>query len=75
MTKPRCIKHQNKTGVFFCSKYTAYLCDECLSCQDPKGYCTFRSSCIINEIVKHGTPETQRSKQKPHMAPAAAIRE
>ena len=75
MIQHRCIKHQDKTGIYFCSKYNAYLCEECISCQDPKRYCKFRTSCIINEFVKHGTPETQRSKPQPHAAPASAIRE
>ena len=28
-----------------CLKYDRYVCEECLSCQDPELYCKFRSSC------------------------------
>jgi len=75
MIQPRCIKHQDRAGTYFCSKYNAYLCEECLSCQDPKGYCKFRSSCIINEIYKHGTPEEQQYRSGSKTAPAVIIME
>ncbi|MBN2159197.1 MAG: hypothetical protein JW807_07365 [Spirochaetes bacterium] len=52
--KQTCVRHPERTGKYFCSKYNEFLCDECLSCRDPKGYCKFRTSCVIHEIQKHG---------------------
>ncbi|HOD15301.1 MAG TPA: hypothetical protein PK307_01350 [Spirochaetota bacterium] len=49
---PRCIRHPDRPGVHYCSKYGEYLCDECMACRDPKIYCKFRGSCVINELVK-----------------------
>ncbi len=49
-----CQRHSDKAGTFYCSKYAAYLCTDCVTCQDPKGYCKFRTSCAIHEIEKHG---------------------
>lgn len=54
----KCLKHNNKEGIYFCAKYTAYYCEECISCKDPKSFCKFRSSCIINKFQKHGKPIT-----------------
>lgn len=75
MKEPHCIKHQDRESTYFCSKYNTYLCEECLSCQDPKSYCKFRSSCIINEIVKHGTPAELRGTSPFSMMPAHTISE
>ena len=50
-----CIKHPDREGKYYCSKYQKYLCDECLKCQDPGLYCKFRKMCFIWEITKHGT--------------------
>jgi uncharacterized 2Fe-2S/4Fe-4S cluster protein (DUF4445 family) len=57
--EPACYKHSDKTGKYYCSKYQRYLCDDCISCQDPSIYCKFRKMCFIWEVVKHGTPDMQ----------------
>ena len=57
--EPKCFKHPNKFGKYYCSKYNRYLCQDCMSCQDPKGYCKFRQMCIIWEFSHHGTPDMQ----------------
>ena len=75
MIQPHCIKHQDREGIYFCSKYNTHLCEECLSCQDPKDYCKFRSSCIINEIVKHGTTVKRHDKSTLSMMSAHTITE
>jgi hypothetical protein len=49
---PRCIRHPDRTGRYLCSKYAEYLCDECMACRDPKAYCKFRGSCLINALEK-----------------------
>ena len=53
-----CTRHIDKEGIYFCAKYTAYYCEECIYCKDPKIFCKFRTSCIINEFQKHGKPIT-----------------
>jgi len=50
--RQQCIKHPEKKGSHLCSKYLIYLCDDCLACSNPKGYCKFRTSCMINEFQK-----------------------
>lgn len=49
---PRCIGHPDRPGAYYCSKYAEHLCDECMACRDPRAYCTFRGSCMINELRK-----------------------
>ena len=50
--RPHCIRHPDRPGRHFCSKYAEHLCDECMACRDPKIYCKFRGSCVINELEK-----------------------
>jgi hypothetical protein len=57
-----CHRHKDTEGVYFCGKYAVYHCEKCLSCRDPKAYCKYRTSCMIHEIEKHGTPEFQRAR-------------
>ena len=42
-------------------KYAEYLCEKCASCRDPKGYCKFRTACIINAIGR------QKMKKTPYL--------
>jgi len=42
-----CINHPNIETQTICMKYSKYLCDECIKCQDPELYCKFRSACTI----------------------------
>lgn len=34
-------------------KHEIYLCEECLACQDPGGYCKHRTACPIWYLEKH----------------------
>jgi hypothetical protein len=43
----RCRNHPNKETSCVCTKYTIYMCEECLKCSDPDIYCKFRSACTI----------------------------
>jgi len=52
LSEPRCSRHQEQSSQYFCMKYAENLCEECMYCKDPNGYCTFRKSCIINFIQK-----------------------
>lgn len=45
-----------------CEKHQIYMCDACLKCKDPKLYCKFRPSCMIQFIEKerkNGQEKTQ----------------
>jgi uncharacterized 2Fe-2S/4Fe-4S cluster protein (DUF4445 family) len=57
--EPKCFRHPEVTGKYYCSKYNRYMCEECLACLDPNIYCKFRKMCMIWEIAKYGTPEQQ----------------
>ncbi len=57
--EPKCYKHPEIPGKYYCSKYSRYMCEECLACQDPTIYCKFRKMCMIWEIARFGTPEQQ----------------
>ena len=48
----KCINHPDRETNYLCMKHNVYLCDECLTCQDPELYCKFRSSCPIWFIYK-----------------------
>jgi len=55
----RCARHPEREGRYYCSKYGRYLCDECVSCADPKLYCKFRTQCIIWELERYGDSRTR----------------
>ncbi len=42
-----CACHPEIDTNFLCMKHNIYLCEDCLSCRDPKIYCKYRSSCPI----------------------------
>jgi hypothetical protein len=42
-----CKNHPSRETWHICLKHNYYLCSECLQCNDPEIYCTFRSSCVI----------------------------
>jgi hypothetical protein len=42
-----CNNHPERETQYICMKYQTYLCDQCLTCKDPKIYCKYRSSCTI----------------------------
>lgn len=48
----KCICDLDKETRFQCLKHNVWLCDECLSCRDPKLYCKHRSACPIWFIEK-----------------------
>ena len=72
--EPKCVRHPEETGKYYCSKYNKYLCEDCLACQDPSLYCKFRSMCLIWEFVKHGTPEMQEKAYAKKKEEAAALK-
>jgi len=43
----RCRNHPDKETSYVCTKYTIYMCEECIKCSDPEIYCKFRTSCPI----------------------------
>ncbi len=57
-----CANHPDKEANHFCAKYSRYLCDDCLKCQDPTLYCRYRTMCLIWEFTRHGTPDEQRQR-------------
>ncbi len=42
-----CINHPGRETNYLCMKHQVFLCEDCLSCRDPKIYCKFRSACPI----------------------------
>jgi hypothetical protein len=48
----KCRNHPNKETSYVCTKYTIYMCEECLKCSDPEIYCKFRSACPICFVDK-----------------------
>ena len=42
-----CINHPGRETNYLCMKHRVFLCEDCLSCRDPKIYCKFRSACSI----------------------------
>ncbi|HAY38223.1 MAG TPA: hypothetical protein DCY53_02095 [Desulfobacteraceae bacterium] len=51
----RCRNHPNKETGNVCTKYTIYMCEECLKSSDPDIYCKFRSACTIWSLEKKNT--------------------
>jgi hypothetical protein len=49
----KCRNHPDKETSYVCTKYTTYMCEECLKCSDPDIYCKFRSACTISFMVKN----------------------
>ncbi len=54
-----CAYHPGVEAKYWCAKHEKYLCEECMKCQDPGGYCKFRTSCMIWEMVKHGLSDNE----------------
>jgi hypothetical protein len=52
MDGPHCIRHPDRAAPYCCPRYAEHLCEECMACRDPKSYCKFRGSCVINELEK-----------------------
>ena len=50
----KCTCYPEIDSSFLCMKHKAYLCKECLKCQDPELYCMFRTSCPIWFLEKRG---------------------
>jgi len=48
----KCINHPDRETSYICLKHQVYLCEDCLTCRDPKIYCKYRSSCPIWFISK-----------------------
>ncbi|MFH1985156.1 MAG: ASKHA domain-containing protein [Pseudomonadota bacterium] len=43
----KCSCHPEIETSWLCMKHNLYLCEECLTCRDPKIYCKYRSGCPI----------------------------
>lgn len=52
ITMGKCINHPERETQYLCMKHQVFLCEDCLSCRDPKLYCKSRSACPINFIEK-----------------------
>jgi hypothetical protein len=60
----KCANHQDRPGTYYCAKYNRYLCDECIQCSDPTLFCKHRTSCLIWEVVRHGSPDEQAAADR-----------
>lgn len=58
----RCTCPEESENPYTCLKHDVHLCEECLTCQDPSGYCKFRTACPIWFIQKH--PQMWGSQEK-----------
>jgi hypothetical protein len=65
----KCINHPDRETNYLCMKHNVYLCDECLTCQDPELYCKFRSSCPIWFIYKERKKKERKRKEEPYFCP------
>jgi hypothetical protein len=66
-----CKNHPDRETNYICAKHGYHLCEECLRCHDPKLYCKYRSSCIINYISENcGEPLCHTPTQ-----PATSVKE
>ena len=61
-----CVCHPEIETSYVCMKHGVYLCEDCLTCRDPKIYCKFRSSCMIWYM------DRQKKAQATGPEPAAA---
>lgn len=48
----QCACHPEIESRFLCMKHNLYLCEECLTCRDPRIYCKHRSACAIWFMTK-----------------------
>ncbi len=55
-----CERHPGRQATYYCQKHGKGMCDECAHCGDPKLYCKFRESCLINFLEKTGELEDIR---------------
>lgn len=62
-----CRNHKYKETSYVCTKYTSYMCEECLKCSDPEIYCKFRSACAIWFMKKK---DTRLDEENQNQAPA-----
>lgn len=61
----KCSNHPELETSYVCSKYTTYMCEECLKCSDPEIYCKFRSACPIWFIKKkNGSLDEEKRDDK-----------
>jgi uncharacterized 2Fe-2S/4Fe-4S cluster protein (DUF4445 family) len=59
-----CINHPDRETPYICMKHQIYLCEECLSCRDPKIYCKYRSACPIWFMSKRKNGWDAEDKQE-----------
>jgi hypothetical protein len=48
-----CTCPEDAEKPYICMKHEVYLCEDCLACQDPSGYCKHRTACPIWYLEKH----------------------
>ncbi len=70
----RCKNHPDRETNYLCMKHNVYLCEECLTCQDPHLYCKFRSSCPIWFIYKERKKEKERKEEEQQRAKAGVFK-
>ena len=49
----RCTCPDDADKPYTCMKHEVRVCEECLICQDPSGYCKHRTACPIWYFEKH----------------------
>jgi uncharacterized 2Fe-2S/4Fe-4S cluster protein (DUF4445 family) len=59
-----CINHPDRETPYICMKHQIYLCEDCLSCRDPKIYCKYRSACPIWFMSKRKNGWDAEDKQE-----------
>jgi hypothetical protein len=58
-----CIHHPDRQTRYICQKHNVYLCEECLTCKDPKIYCKFRSACPIHFLDRENKGQKNSTVQ------------
>lgn len=59
-----CVNHPHRRAKYTCMKFNVHLCEECAKCQDPMGYCKFRSQCMIYELYKQEKRQSREEKDR-----------
>ncbi len=62
----KCKNHPYNETSHFCQKHGYYLCEECLTCGDPKLYCKNRQACLISyrDKIKDDENLTQQRNEE-----------
>jgi hypothetical protein len=60
----RCVKHTDVETSYHCMKHDLYLCEDCLTCRDPKIHCKYRQSCVIWFMDKRGGKDVDKKDEQ-----------